>query len=267
MVRRRSARVASLVSPALLAAASGCGRVGFAAIADGAPAGGDVSIAAPAGALLAFHLDEAAGTTATAEDGTVASLVGAVSWTDGARGNALEFAAGGSLDLAPDSRLVLAGAITLSVWYRLDLVPPMGQCTPVLAHAGPSTTDPADNALYSIVLSPPDVVLYAEYMAQLAIPTAAAVPATAFSTATWHHLVVTRDPAAGTVAFYVDGGPAILATPSANPDGGTAGFLRIGADITPGGAGCGSFPGSLDELYLYPRALSAAEARSLFELR
>jgi hypothetical protein len=149
----------------------------------------------------------------------------------------------------------------VAFWYRLDAATTV--CTPLLVHAGPSVTDPADNALYALLFDQNEAELYYEQQVQQPMATVVTAPPAAVMPGSWHHLVTVRDPAANTVAFYFDGGSGLMMMPAGIPDGGGAGHLRIGADM--GAAGCGSFPGTMDEVYLYPRALSAAEARMLYD--
>ncbi|MEV6977296.1 sialidase family protein [Kitasatospora sp. NPDC093806] len=82
-------------------------------------------------------------------------------------------------------------------------------------------------------------------------------PATAFGNDTWHLMALTRS--GGTVRLSVDGGPGasvdgLTGSLTAGPEQGIEG-LRVGAKPT----GTDVLTGSLDEVRLYHRALSAAE--------
>jgi hypothetical protein len=196
--------------------------------------------------------------TATAEDGTVATLAD-VSWTTGVRGGALQMQPLGYIDLPPSPTVVLGGAFTASIWYRLDTTT---ACMALLIHGGVSDGTAANNATYSLNLAPPSFELYSEYDLQSQNSTLAGAPSNAFTLDTWHHIAVVRD-AAQNVVFYSDGAstfPDSVPMPASDGEGG---HLRIGNDID--SSACGAPPGRIDEVYIYPRALTAAEVQMLYK--
>ena len=77
---------------------------------------------------------------------------------------------------------------------------------------------------------------------------------------TWNHIALTYD-GSGTIQFYVNG-------VAATPIGGqlynySVGTLEIGGNTIGGSTTGPSFNGLIDEVYLYPRALTAAEVQEL----
>jgi len=215
----------------------------------------------PAGAAIAFHFDEDTGTTTTSEDGTTAPMVGA-DWTAGIRGSAVHVQPTGYIDLPTLPRLVIRGALTISIWYRLDAM--FEPCMCLVIHGGPNSGGAAANATYALNLLPPAVQLYSEVQAQTGNSTMAGAPADAFEIGTWHHVVAVRD-AGNNVVFYFDGATSFASTTPMPITGGDAGHLRIGNDLEP--SGCIPVPGRLDELYIYPRALTIDEIGTLFAVR
>ena len=213
--------------------------------------------AMPPGAVLALHFEEGSGGTTTAEDGTVAMMLDAT-WTTGVRGGAVQLASTGYIDLPVAADLVLRGAFTASAWYRLDATTP---CMVIVIHGGLSDASPANNTMYGLSLTPPSVQLYSEYADQQMNMSVAGAPANAFSLDTWHHVAVVRD-ASQNITFYFDG---VTSFPDSMPmpaSDGEGGHLRIGNDIDDA-TGCGPPPGRIDEVYIYPRALTAAEVQAL----
>ena len=88
-------------------------------------------------------------------------------------------------------------------------------------------------------------------------------PSPSLSDGAWHHLAVVRNGATGDILFYVDGveqGLALNATLAAGLDSATE-PLTIGY-LNTGGANTFRFDGSVDEVALYSRALTAGEVSS-----
>ena len=253
---------------ALLLVLGACGRLGFDPLGD---ALGDTGMIAhdantaqiPSGATIVFHFDENGGTTTTSADGMVKATLGnGVTWSAGVDHSAVHIPGSSFVDAPSYAPLVLTGALGISVWYELDSAPSAGICVPILIHGSAGTGGVNDNDIYALNLINPKVVLYSERLAQQVNATSLASLPAAYVVGVWHHLVVVRD-AIGDVTFYFDGGAAMAAPPVGTVNGGTNGHLRIGGDVD--STGCPSFPGSIDELYIYPRELDANEAHALFE--
>ena len=78
-----------------------------------------------------------------------------------------------------------------------------------------------------------------------------------YNNGAWHHVVATLS-SAGTV-LYVDG-TKVASSSSVTYARSYGGFWRIGADTLPGGA-TGSLSGSIDDVAVYPTALSATQVK------
>ena len=84
-----------------------------------------------------------------------------------------------------------------------------------------------------------------------------------FTLNTWHQLAVTYTAASGELSVYVDGSPDSTYSSFPNPSASAASNLFIGADS----AGQPYFfDGSIDDIYLYDRALSPAEVSTLYSV-
>jgi len=85
-----------------------------------------------------------------------------------------------------------------------------------------------------------------------------------FSTSTWHHVCGTFDGQA--LRVFVDGEPVgTQSTGSGSPIAGSAG-LRIGNNLNSDHSYKGVFAGSIDDVRIYNRALSAAEVAALHQM-
>lgn len=265
-------------APALLVVGlAGCGRFGFPGEpppSDGSPAdAAEVRDAAartpPSDYAARFRFDEGAGTL-TGADGPASAkgtLVAGANWLPGLHGTAITFDPGtsGSVDIASSPALQLKGSMTLSIWYYL--VAAARDCGTLAIHGATPATGAAGNTLYSVSLTPPNVTWFQEHGDQQGVATAIPVAQTAFSVRTWHHLAAVRrlDPVSGAAAdliIYLDG----VAMPAARidvPSDGAVGALRLGRDIDAGNPCATPIPALVDELYVYPRALTAAEVALL----
>lgn len=88
----------------------------------------------------------------------------------------------------------------------------------------------------------------------------------------WHHIVIVVDYAAKTVVFYIDGSAVATNYTSQNgtatgPTSAWGGEARVGAmDDTGAGAETKFYNGSLDELAIYPKKLTAAQVAAHYAL-
>jgi hypothetical protein len=86
---------------------------------------------------------------------------------------------------------------------------------------------------------------------------------TSLVTGRWYHLAAVRD--VNTSTIYLDGVSLGSQTSGTNVDSGSGGSARIG-EIAPNGVAVRRpFPGQIDELSLYDRALSAGEIGAIFD--
>ncbi len=261
---------------ALLFALTGCGRIGFSLLGDDVVTDGPGDgpgdgpndgpmVQPPSGAAAVFHFDEGTGSTTAEASNLVSGALASSSFTPGIRNSAVQIGAAGFVDFPAEDGIRLTGPLTIGVWYHLDRLLTTGECVPLLIHGSAGTAGLADNDIYAFNLISSRYVLYSERDAQ--IPNSAGTDpiAPAFTPNVWHHGIAKRDNA-GNVSFHVDGGAEVGALQMVGDvAGGNNGHLRIGADVET--SSCGSFPGAIDELYLYPRELDSTEARALFDAR
>ncbi|WP_072479581.1 MGH1-like glycoside hydrolase domain-containing protein [Amycolatopsis australiensis] len=195
----------------------------------------------------AWSLDEGSGTIAHDTAGSHdATLTGAPAWVGGVTGTALRF--DGSSQYAQTSGPVVdtTGSFSVSAWVRLDRT---GSWATAVSQDG----DPSSG-------------FYLQYSAadnRLAFSTSAgrALSDTAPETGRWYHLTGVRDADAGTYVLYVDG--VAQARTWAQPAGDAApGPLAIGRAVS-GGHHSDLWPGSVDDVRVWNRALTAAEVPEL----
>lgn len=88
------------------------------------------------------------------------------------------------------------------------------------------------------------------------------LPPSLLAVGAWHHVAVVHETRAATLAVYIDGAE-IGVRPSPAANDGRRGSLRIGRDRYEFGPCGDAFPGVLDDLYIYDRALGVSEVASL----
>ena len=256
-------------APLMLLVLAACGRLGFPG-ESGSPPGLDAAAAPPPDArptpptdyAARFRFDENTGTRALSDGAQLVGTLGAgVGWAPGHHGSAIAFdpASTGAVDVGDAAALRQTGSMTLSVWYYLVATP--GACATLAIHGGPNGSGANGNALYGLSLGGGSALWYQEAGAQIGTTTAVTLPATATALRVWHHVAAVRAATAvdaSTLVIYVDG-VAAPAVAIGLPTGGTAGTLRLGRDVEDGGACSTPIPAFLDELTLYPRALTPDE--------
>ncbi|ROS72128.1 LamG-like jellyroll fold domain-containing protein [Cellulomonas sp. PhB143] len=212
-------------------------------IAAGAAAG-----AAPAGSGR-WSLDEGTGTTAADASGTSPlALRDGAGWGEGVHGTGLTFDGdGGSADSAGPV-VDTTGDYTVSAWVTLGSLP--SNYATAVSQDGSQTENP----------------FYLQYgQGAFAFSTPGGKRATLRTTPkldTWYHLVGVHDAAAGKVRLFVDGvqaGEAAAAQPVAS-----FGAFSVGRGAFNHQRG-DFWDGSIDEVQVFDRALSAAEIAQLHD--
>jgi hypothetical protein len=85
---------------------------------------------------------------------------------------------------------------------------------------------------------------------------AATTTSSAYLDGRWHHAAATLDPATG-LRLYADG--ALAATAAYSAPGATSGYWRFGGNTWSGNWPADYFTGDLDEVAVYPAALTAQQ--------
>jgi hypothetical protein len=214
--------------------------------------GGDTTTYPPGTAGLDgvsfYPLDEGSGTVAKDAVGTHdASLVNGPTWTTGHSGSALQF--NGTDQYADTGAAILdtTGNYSVSAWVRLDKLG--GFATAV-------SQDGDTNSAFYLQYSGADDRFAFSFAGVRALAPAAP------QTGQWYHLVGVRDAASGTLTLYVNGQKA--GTALACMDDPSKGHTVIGRGRF-GGNPVDYWPGSIDQVHVFDRALSADEADQLYK--
>ncbi|HZB34248.1 MAG TPA: LamG-like jellyroll fold domain-containing protein [Streptosporangiaceae bacterium] len=196
---------------------------------------------------VAFYaFDEGSGTVA--RDGVGAhdaTLVGGPAWTPGHAGSALRF--NGSNQYADTGAAILdtTGNYSVSAWVRLDR---LGSFATAVSQDGDV------NSAFFLQYSGADNRFAFSFAGVRALAPAAP------QTGRWYHLVGVRDAASGSLTLYVDGARA--GTASACLGDASTGPTVIGRAKF-GGNQVDFWPGAIDQVHVFDRALSAAEVTEL----
>lgn len=206
--------------------------------------------AGPTGLVAAYGFEEGAGTTTADASGN--GLTGTISnaaWTTAGKfGKALTFSGtSGSWVTVPDAAVLrLTTGMTVSAWVRPTSSLPQWPTVIMKERSGELTY-----ALYANSDSGQPNINYTSGGNEVNLNAGSAVPVNA-----WTYLTGTFDGA--TLRFYVNGQLVGSKATSASIDV-TNGVLRIGGDsVWPGEL----FPGVIDEVRIYNRALSATEIQT-----
>ncbi|MBI3252361.1 MAG: hypothetical protein HYZ52_03450, partial [Candidatus Omnitrophica bacterium] len=202
-----------------------------------------------------WNLDEASGTTsadlATGLDGTI---TGSPTVVTGKFGNALTFAAGKYVDLGNPTELQITGNLSISCWFKTT--------TLTLDHqtlVGKWSGDNGTNAVYRLGWNTGEGLFMRAYTDNSTNVYASAGTSNLFDDNAWHHAVGVWDGAKAYI--YVDG---VLKASTASSMGTIANKainVRIGGDAADTAAF--QFPGTIDDVSIWNRPLSAAEVTTL----
>lgn len=205
---------------------------------------GDQVKAAAVSSAAYWGLGEGSGLTAADSTGNnrTASLNGAIAWSRGSTGNALQFDGSSGYLSAPWNQLSGNSSRTLSTWFE--------------------TTSSANSNWLSWGTNSPNGLsqlgVFGGNLGYLGYANDLTVPVSSYTDGAWHQLVATFN--GSSLALYVDG--AQVATKTTTLATGASSTINIGRSIS-GDSGT-YFSGALDELAVYPKALSSAEVTTLF---
>jgi hypothetical protein len=194
----------------------------------------------------AWRLDEGSGTIAHDTAGSHdATLTGAPAWVPGVTGTALQLDGTGQYAQTSGPVLDTTGNFSVSAWVRLDR-------TDSWATAVSQDGDPSSG-------------FYLQYSAadnRLAFSTSSgrALSDVAPQTGRWYHLVGVHDADVGSYVLYVDG---VAQAKTWNQPAGDAapGSLAIGRAVS-GGRHSDPWPGSVDDVVVWNRVLTAADVKA-----
>jgi Concanavalin A-like lectin/glucanases superfamily len=206
--------------------------------------------AAPASGLVGYWaLDETSGTSASdsSSNGNTGTLQAAASWTTSGQINgALTFSAAQHVNVPDAASLDIAGSWTASTWFNLSSIPSNSNWYGFLEK------NPGANLNYGLTIETVGGITY--LLATFTDNTSYTVQDSYVFTpaiGTWYHLAGTWD--GTTLTLYLNGVSVATAVPGRTPATGS-GILQLGLD---------SLTGTLDDVRIYNRALSAAEVAQL----
>jgi hypothetical protein len=197
--------------------------------------------------VASYPLDEGSGTVAHDAAGDHdATLVNGPVWTAGHAGSALSF--DGSDQYADTGAAILdtTGNYSVSAWVRLDR---RGSFATAVSQDGDT------NSAFFLQYSGQDDRFAFSFAGVRALAPSAP------QTGQWYHLVGVRDAASGTLTLYVDGVRA--GTAGACLGDASTGHTVIGR-ARYGGNPVDYWPGTIDQVHLFDRALSADDVARLY---
>ncbi|HJY81928.1 MAG TPA: LamG-like jellyroll fold domain-containing protein, partial [Candidatus Binatia bacterium] len=203
----------------------------------------------PPGLVAAYSFNEGGGTTASdaSGNGHTGTVVNSPTWTTGKVGSALLLNGTNQyVDVPSNSAFNLTGDLTVAAWVK-----DAAHGSLLAKHNGSTSGD------YAVYIHGSGIFdLYGDGLTPAAVSSTRAIPADH----AWHHVAVTRQ--GSTVTFYLDGSAAGTAS-MAGAFHTNSSPVDIGCDET----GCndlnGLLTGSVDEVRLYNRALSASEIQTV----
>jgi len=208
-----------------------------------------------------WKLDDGAGTSAADSSGngnTGNTNHGSppATWTPGINNGALKFVAANSdfVQVADAASLDLSGSFTLSAWVNFSSLPTSGNDAEIITKHLPTGWDnykiflSNTAGVYAWKLEFTDITHASYNVSYTNTP----------STGTWYHVTGTWD--GTTLTLYVNGIPLATSTPGAVPNGASGAPLYLG---TSSGGG-NLLDGTIDDVRVYSRALSAADIRTLY---
>ncbi|MDD2767061.1 MAG: LamG domain-containing protein [Candidatus Moranbacteria bacterium] len=204
-----------------------------------------------------WKMDDNTGTSATdsSTNGNTGTLTNGPTWTTGQIGGGLNFAAASNQYINAGNNTSLKftnGPYTLSAWVKLNSIPTNGTNTVVITKLGTS------NDYYYFGISHNNSVIAPFWRpgsgASMHLGTGAMV------TDQWYHIVVTFNKP--DYVMYINGAMNISGTDTV-----PGGFVNGDGNFYIGSnAGIGFFDGSIDEVRVYNRTLSADEVSELYRL-
>lgn len=195
-----------------------------------------------------YPFDEGSGTTTKDAAGSHdATLVNGLQWTAGHPGSALQF--NGSNQYVDTGAAILdtTGNYSVSAWVKLDR---LGSFATAVSQDGPT------NSAFFLQYSGADNRFAFSFAGVRAL--APAPP----QTGQWYHLTGVRDAASGTLTLYVNGQKAGTATACLGDA--STGHTVIGRAFY-GGNQVDFWPGTIDQVHIYDRALTAQEVSTLYQ--
>jgi glucose/arabinose dehydrogenase/PKD repeat protein len=206
----------------------------------------------PGGLVAGYRFNEGSGTT-TADSSTnniTGTLVNSPAWTSGKYGTGLSFGGTAYVDLGDPAALRLTGSMTLTAWIKISANPvDDGSIVAKLGPAGWQLKTTPDTGPRTIGIQ----------ISSNASDTIQRYGATILATNTWYHVAGVFDAAARTLSVYLNG---VLDNGALS---GTVPAVQYNAPYPvniaqrSGNPELFNFLGTIDEVHIFNRALTAAE--------
>jgi uncharacterized protein (TIGR02145 family) len=210
-----------------------------------------------------FNGQDISGTTAADRSGAGnnGTLTNSPTKVPGKLGQALNFdGTDDYIDAGSGTSLDFTTAFTLSAWVKTTSG---ASVVPVIFKGDSNNNAPNYSNLYRLIIEngkPTTMTVRASDSTPQSLHGTASV-----NDGNWHHIAGTFNSATNLQHIYVDGALDGSSTTSGIQKVSTS-ELYIGADLADGGGYTDKFPGSLDEVRVYNRALSTTEIQSLYTL-
>ncbi len=210
-----------------------------------------------------WTFDEGVGNSASdhsgnGNNGTLTAGTTLPTWVPGRHDKALNFDGNGGYVSTPSSApLNLNASMSAGAWVKLSDVTNYRMIISKESTAGP----PWPYRLYVAQTSGQVVYDFTVSSVQKNVTTTLAI-----NDNKWHYVLAVRDDSAKTMTIYIDGAVRTSGSYTGTPDTG-AQNARIGISPYTGQGAGGSYPflGSIDDVRIYNRALSAAEVSNLYK--
>jgi hypothetical protein len=209
----------------------------------------------PSGLVAGFRFSEGTGTT-TADSsggGNTGVLVSTPVWSTGKYGGGLTFDGSDSVDVGNGSSLQLTGSMTLSAWIKINAQPgDDGTIVGKLAGAGWQLKTSPDTGVRTAAIQ----------ISSNGSNSIQRYSSTILTTGTWYHLAGVYNAATKALDIYVNGvldnGDLAGTIPSAQFNA----PVNVNIAQRTGNPGLFNFLGTIDEVHIFNRALTAAEIQA-----
>jgi glucose/arabinose dehydrogenase len=206
----------------------------------------------PGGLVAGYRFNEGSGTTTAdlSTNGIRGTLVNGPAWTSGKYGTGLSFGGTSYVDLGDPPALELTGSMTLTAWIKISANPgDDGAIVAKLGAAGWQLKTTPDTGPRTVAIQ----------ISSSGSDTIQRYGATVLAANTWYHVAGVFDTAARTLNVYVNGvldnGPLSGTVPVAQYDA----EYPVNIAQRSGFPGLFNFLGTIDEVHIFNRALTAAE--------
>ncbi len=214
------------------------------------------------GLLGYWSFDEGTGNVAGDFSGNnyYGTTTGSVSWTAGKQRSALNFSSPSGVGInAPTTVLDAPTSMTVAAWFKTTSG---GPCENMVSKIRDNTNDTGWIFGHDLTCATPGTIAFiiqldgSNYNGKY---TSSGI----YNDGIWHHAVATLSGGCtGTITIYIDG----VAVPATDHDAGTVSACSNTEQIRIGKSGLAQhWNGSLDEVRIYNRALSAAEVLELYQ--